>query len=416
MSALTEYGIETIHPVAHKFRLLEGEELAELVDSIKASGLRESIKLDHTGKVLVDGRNRFNACHVAGVTPRFEKLPDSVDLLTYIVDTNIARRHLSAGERAMLAVDLLPDIEAEADKGGRPAKDAKPPADLREVKPKARQRESTEKAAKVTGSSGRAVSQAKRVSNEAPDLAEAVRRGDVTLDSAEKQLKRRKAQEAEADAREAVIVATPSDAQGEDWRLFNGDFRERLHEIEPGSVDLIISDPPYPAESLPLWSDLAQVAAKLLKPQGVLVALTGQIYLPEVLARLGEHLSYGWTYCQPLPGQQSRIMGRHVMQSWKPWVTFTNGQWPSGRIDWHPDMLDPSYRAKDQYRWQQDPNPTLLLIDALSDEGSLIVDPFTGTGSYGIAALQMGRKFIGVELDSDRFNGAAERLAAKETE
>jgi site-specific DNA-methyltransferase (adenine-specific) len=260
------------------------------------------------------------------------------------------------------------------------------------------------------------VSQAKRVSNEAPDLAEAVRRGDVTLDNAEKQLKRRKAQEAEADAREAVIVATPSDAQGDGWRLFNGDFRERLHEIEPGSVDLIISDPPYPAESLPLWSDLAQVAAKLLKPQGVLVALTGQIYLPEVLARLGEHLTYGWTYCQPLPGQQSRIMGRHVMQSWKPWVTFTNGQWPSGRIDWHPDMLDPSYRAKDQYRWQQDPNPTLLLIDALSDEGSLIVDPFTGTGSYGIAALQMGRKFIGVELDSDRFNGAAERLAAKETE
>lgn len=157
MSALTEYGIETIHPVAHKFRLLEGEELAELVDSIKASGLREPIKLDHSGTVLVDGRNRFNACHIAKVTPRFEKLPDSTDLLTYIVDTNIARRHLSAGERAMLAVDLLPDIEAAAPVG-RPKKvglepvEYETPADLPEFpsKPKARERESREKAAKAS--------------------------------------------------------------------------------------------------------------------------------------------------------------------------------------------------------------------------------------------------------------------------
>lgn len=215
---------------------------------------------------------------------------------------------------------------------------------------------------------------------------------------------------AEQDARDAVMEATVADAEGDRWRLFHGDFRERLLELEPGSVDLILTDPPYPADFLPLWSDLAEIAARILKPQGVLAALTGQIYLPDVSNRLGEHLAYGWTYCQPLPGQQSRIMGRHVLQSWKPWLIYTNGTWPSGRIQWHPDMLDPSYRAKDQYRWQQDPNPTLLLIDALSEPDALVVDPFTGTGSYGVAALTMGRTFVGCELDLDRFEAGKKRL------
>jgi hypothetical protein len=214
----------------------------------------------------------------------------------------------------------------------------------------------------------------------------------------------------ESHARDTAFDATVADASGDGWKLLHGDFRERLLELEPGSVDMILTDPPYPAEFLPLWSDLAEVAARILKPQGVLAALTGQIYLPDVSNRLGEHLAYGWTYCQPLPGQQSRIMGRHVLQSWKPWLIYTNGTWPSGRIEWHPDMLDPSYRAKDQYRWQQDPNPTLLLIDALSTLDALIVDPFTGTGSYGIAALTMGRTFVGCELDLDRFEAGKKRL------
>jgi 16S rRNA G966 N2-methylase RsmD len=206
----------------------------------------------------------------------------------------------------------------------------------------------------------------------------------------------------------------PSDAAGTNWRMFHGDFRDRLADLPDGSVDLIITDPPYPAEFMHLWSHLSEQSRRVLKPQGILVALTGAIMLPEVMSKLGEHLQWGWMYVQPLPGANSRIMGRHVLQAYKPWLAYSVGPWPSGSIDWHPDMLDASSRAKDRYRWEQDPNPTKMLIDALSPEGGTVLDPFTGTGSYGIAALQMGRKFIGVESDADRFQKASERLAGHE--
>jgi site-specific DNA-methyltransferase (adenine-specific) len=190
----------------------------------------------------------------------------------------------------------------------------------------------------------------------------------------------------------------------------NGDFRERLLELEPGSVDIIVTDPPYPAEFLPLWADLSEIAATVLKPQGLLLAMSGKIQLPDVLDGLRAHLSYGWVYCQPLPGSNTRILARQVLQEWKPWVAFSNGTWPSGRIDWHPDLLDGTARHKSNYRWEQDPDGARFLIDVLSDDGALLVDPFAGTGAFGVAALEMGRRFIGVELDAERFTAAAERL------
>jgi DNA modification methylase len=42
----------------------------------------------------------------------------------------------------------------------------------------------------------------------------------------------------------------------------------------------------------------------------------------------------------------------------------------------------------------------------------VVVDPFTGTGAFGVGVLAVGRRFVGVELDAERFNGAADRLAA----
>jgi site-specific DNA-methyltransferase (adenine-specific) len=69
---------------------------------------------------------------------------------------------------------------------------------------------------------------------------------------------------------------------------------------------------------------------------------------------------------------------------------------------------------KDRYRWEQDPDPTKMLIDALCPAGGTVLDPYTGTGSFGIATLEMGRKFIGVEIDADRFKQCSERLNAHE--
>jgi hypothetical protein len=135
--------------------------------------------------------------------------------------------------------------------------------------------------------------------------------------------------------------------------------------------------------------------------------------LPEVLNRLGEHLSYGWEYVQPMPGQNSHIMGRHVFQTWKPWLVYSNGTWPSGAIDWHEDMTPPSAMQK-SYRWQQDAAPAAYLIEHLTDEGDVVCDPFAGVGSYGEAVAGLEREFIGCEADAGRFAKAVERLRSQD--
>jgi 16S rRNA G966 N2-methylase RsmD len=411
---MTPIWIGEIHPAANLFPMISSDEFDDLVNDIKTNGLIEPLWLTVDGQLL-DGRNRAAACRESGVEPRF-RVYEGNDPISFVVSLNLKRRHLTAGQKAMLALEVLSayeeqgrQLKAEGAKvAGRGRPLGKVGADLHQ--PIERDPRSADKAAGVVGVSGRAVAQAKRIEKHAPDLAEKVRTGELALDKAEKQVSQRLKTQDEQQAREIVMAEVPSDSQGKNWKLYNGDYRERLQEIPAGSVDLIITDPPYPAEFMHLWEDLSEQAARVLKPQGILVALSGVIWLPDVINMLCKHLQWGWLYIQPLPGANSRILPRHIFQSHKPWLALSNGAWPSGNVDWHPDMLDPSARAKDRYRWEQDPNPTKMLIDALSPAGGTVLDPYTGTGSYGIAALEMGRKFIGVEMDAGRFQKASERL------
>ena len=51
-----------------------------------------------------------------------------------------------------------------------------------------------------------------------------------------------------------------------------------------------------------------------------------------------------------------------------------------------------------------------ILIDNSSKEKQLILDPFMGIGSSGIAALNLNRKYIGIELDKQYFDIAKSRM------
>jgi len=104
------------HPLAALFPELPFEELAQLARDIKKQGQLEPIIL-HKGLIL-DGRNRYRACQIAGVHPRTE---DFSALITgrspeeFVVSRNLRRRHLSVGQKAAIALEWSEQIELSAD-------------------------------------------------------------------------------------------------------------------------------------------------------------------------------------------------------------------------------------------------------------------------------------------------------------
>jgi hypothetical protein len=91
------------HPLSEIFPLIEGEEFAELVNDIKTKGQLEPIVL-YEEKIL-EGRNRYRACLMAGVEP-ITKQYDGTDPVGFIFSANFVRRHLTVGQRALVATQF----------------------------------------------------------------------------------------------------------------------------------------------------------------------------------------------------------------------------------------------------------------------------------------------------------------------
>lgn len=89
-----------VHPVADLFPMLPEDELSDLAEDIKANGLQQPIVIQDG--TLIDGRNRLAACKLAKVEPTFTEV-NGVDPVAYVLSANLARRHMSKGQRAMAA-------------------------------------------------------------------------------------------------------------------------------------------------------------------------------------------------------------------------------------------------------------------------------------------------------------------------
>lgn len=94
------------HAYAEVFPMMSDAEIAALAADIKANGLRDPIIT--LADSILDGRNRFAACQIAGVEPKFEhySFTKNQDPLAFVVSRNLHRRHLDASQRAMIAAKM----------------------------------------------------------------------------------------------------------------------------------------------------------------------------------------------------------------------------------------------------------------------------------------------------------------------
>jgi tRNA G10 N-methylase Trm11 len=176
------------------------------------------------------------------------------------------------------------------------------------------------------------------------------------------------------------------------------------------SVDVIVTDPPYGRESLPSFSELVTLAARVLKPGGSLLVMSGQCYLPEVMSRLTtDDLNWQWELALICRGQATRIFPRNVTPMWKPVLWYVKGKYQGDCVV---DVITSDQNDKRFHQWGQSESGMAALVERFSLPGQTILDPFVGGGTTGVVALKLGRRFIGIDRDQSAIEMTKARLSA----
>ena len=205
--------------------------------------------------------------------------------------------------------------------------------------------------------------------------------------------------------------------------LYQADIRE-VKKLKFGTADAIITDPPYPEEYLPLWSELVHFAGRTLRDRGWLVAMSGQHFLPEVFAKMNHAakvagLQYVHTLCVRTPGGQSASIvlgnGPHpedynaVNSAWKPVIVYSKGQpekWP----DKFQDVVTSDENDKEYDEWGQSVSVFNVLVEKFTKAKDLVVDPFLGGGTTAVSAYEYGRRIEGFDIDKADVQCAIKRV------
>ncbi len=232
--------------------------------------------------------------------------------------------------------------------------------------------------------------------------------------------------------------------------LHNGDCLQVMKEINPNSVDLILTDPPYNLGNFMKnrttnlkamrenffgaagWDDLEyddwtnaideffKESTRVLKQGGSMLVFMAIIKV-ETLIKLAEKngLYYKttgiWHKLNPMP----RNMNLHFVNSTEAWVYFTyktkTGTFNNQNQLIH-DFIELPVVSNGEKKHGKHPTqkPEKLMqhfLSLLTNEGDVVLDPFMGSGSTGVVSKRLRRNFVGIELSEDYFNLAKERIS-----
>ena len=222
-----------------------------------------------------------------------------------------------------------------------------------------------------------------------------------------------------------------------DWNLQVGDCLSGLAEVESGSIDVVITDPPYEAEAHTNQRLVARAGGKLAVEPLAFPAITEQQRIES--SRQMVRLARRWilVFCQVEAAMKWRAALETAGAAYKRtciWVKPDgkpqySGDRPGigyesivachapGRCTWNGGGSHGVFivnKGGDPRTGHQTQKPVALmelLVRLFSDRGELILDPFAGSGTTGVAALRQGRRFVGWELNPEYAAMARKRLS-----
>lgn len=182
--------------------------------------------------------------------------------------------------------------------------------------------------------------------------------------------------------------------------LHLGDCLEYMRGMPAGSVDAVVTDPPY------LDGDLSAILPELLRVSKRLVLTPGKLEAFNWIQRQAPVWEYAWR-CS---GTKSLGGSACLHIGFEPVLAYNFPLRPLGI-----DVLDfPLITLKKSERGHPWPKPLNLfakLVAHWSNPGDVVFDPFMGSGTTGVACVRTGRKFIGCEIDPTYYAIAQRRIA-----
>jgi site-specific DNA-methyltransferase (adenine-specific) len=224
-----------------------------------------------------------------------------------------------------------------------------------------------------------------------------------------------------------------------------GDCLERMKEIPDGSVDMILTDPPYEISkksnfhTMPdrknkrtgtdfgewdynfnneSWID---ICCRKLKKGGTIIAFNDfrkatTIHNLMITNGVEYKDTLVWHKTNAMPRNRDRrfITNVEMIQLY----VKSKGKWTFNRQheSYESSVLSFASESGGAFKRYHPTQKPLKLISKLigicSNEGDTILDPFMGSGTTGVACKNLNRNFIGIELDEEYFKIAQDRISA----
>jgi 16S rRNA G966 N2-methylase RsmD len=385
---------------------LTKEEYEGLEESVVNEGCRESIIV--WNDIIVDGHNRYEICknHDIEFSVTEKNFANTDDAKLWIINNQFSRRNISIFDRGNLAIKMKSIIAARAKEKQYEGinqyslcqNSDKPSIDTKK------------ELATIAGISHDTIHRIETINNKASEeTKDKIRRNELSINKAYKDIKNEEYKEKEAVLKDTSHIEIPD--VSDRYKLYNCDIL--LAPIEDNSLDVIITDPPYPKEFLDCWDKLAQFAAAKLKDGGVLVAMSGQSYLPEVYKRMTiDGLNYYWTCCISTPGASANMRQKRLNSNWKPLLFYVKGNYT--RTFLNTDIFVSEYKDTNSsqlyHKWGQSYPLTKSIVEKFTYANDVVCDPFAGGGTTLLASMELKRKVIGIEIDNTNYKTILDRI------
>jgi site-specific DNA-methyltransferase (adenine-specific) len=237
--------------------------------------------------------------------------------------------------------------------------------------------------------------------------------------------------------------------------LWLGDCLEIMRGMAAGSVDAVVTDPPYgiTANKWDVVFDLNDWWASTTaacKTHSVIIATAGQPFSSQLVVSNLKWFRHEWIWVKNRGSNFANTV-REPFKEHEHVLVFSDGKWTYnpqmqsrtgggvGRVKYAINQYSNSsnYREMRQYvndapsdqrvpsSWQRfntevGLHPTqkpvdlfLYLAETYTNTNDLVLDPFMGSGTTGVAAIRLGRRFIGIEIEPKYFDIARRRIEAE---